>query len=169
MPETAGSERITVHKQKETQSESFREEINALKTNQSLPKFSSTVHAYHDWGDSAIEHQAVTLQWPPRRSPVSDYSAQEGPRHKTNCQVPNHEREGHQMDVNYTINQIWERYLVVHDCQEVKRANKYCCECARCFRMQPAQQQMGWLRGCRERDKRVGQSTGPWSARAHDV
>ena len=51
------------------------------------------------------------------------------------------ESEGHRMGVNYTINHLREKFSVIHVRQEIKRANKECSECARHFRIQPAQQQ----------------------------
>ena len=49
------------------------------------------------------------------------------------------------MGVNYTINHLREKYLVIHVCEEVKWVNRECRECARHFRVQPVQQQMAPL------------------------
>ena len=56
-----------------------------------------------------------------------------------------YESEGHRMGVNYTINHLREKYLVIHVREEVKRVNRECCKCARHFRVQPVQQQMAPL------------------------
>ena len=37
-----------------------------------------------------------------------------------------HESEGHRMGVNYTINYLREKFLVIHVRQEAKRINKDC-------------------------------------------
>ena len=49
------------------------------------------------------------------------------------------------MGVNYTINHLQEKYLVIHVREEVKRVNRECRECARRFKVQPIQQQMAPL------------------------
>ena len=56
-----------------------------------------------------------------------------------------HESEGHQMGLNYTINHVREKYLVVHVREQVKRVMRGCFECARRFRSKPAHQQMAPL------------------------
>ena len=43
------------------------------------------------------------------------------------------ELEGHQMGLDYTINHVQEKYLVVHVCEQVKRVMRECFECARRF------------------------------------
>ena len=49
------------------------------------------------------------------------------------------------MGVNYTINHLQEKYLVIHVREEVKGVNRECRECARRFKVQPVQQQMAPL------------------------
>ena len=56
-----------------------------------------------------------------------------------------HELEGHQMGLNYTINHVREKYLVVHVREQVKRVMSECFECARRFPSEPAHQQMAPL------------------------
>ena len=57
-----------------------------------------------------------------------------------------HELEGHQMGLNYTIDHVREKYLVVHVRKQVKRViMRQCFECARRFRLKPARQQMAPL------------------------
>ena len=47
-----------------------------------------------------------------------------------------------QMGLNYTINHVREKYLVVHVREQVKRVTRECFECVRRFRTKPAHQQM---------------------------
>ena len=49
------------------------------------------------------------------------------------------------MGVNYTINHLLEKYLVIHFREEVKQVNRECRECARRFKVQPVQQRMAPL------------------------
>ena len=66
--------------------------------------------------------------------------------HVTRLIVKNyHESEGHQMGLNYAINHLREKYLVVHVREQVKRVMRECFECARRFRSKPAHQQMAPL------------------------
>ena len=53
--------------------------------------------------------------------------------------------KGHQMALNYTINHVREKYLVVHIREQVKRVMRERFECARRFRSKPAHQQMAPL------------------------
>lgn len=56
-----------------------------------------------------------------------------------------HEREGHEMGVNFTLNHLREKYFVIQGRQQVKKCIKECAECNRRFRGCPAQQQMAPL------------------------
>ena len=56
-----------------------------------------------------------------------------------------HEIEGHEMGVNYTPNDLREKYHVIHSRQEVKACIRNCYECKRRFRLHPAKQQMASL------------------------
>ena len=49
-----------------------------------------------------------------------------------------HEREGHEMGVNFTLNHLREKYFVIQGRQQVKRCIKKCAECKRRFRGCPA-------------------------------
>ena len=60
-----------------------------------------------------------------------------------------HELEGHQMGLNYTINHVQEKYLVVHVREQVKRVMREFFECMRRFRSKPAHQQMAPLQKIR--------------------
>ncbi|XP_015778734.1 PREDICTED: uncharacterized protein LOC107356639 [Acropora digitifera] len=53
-----------------------------------------------------------------------------------------HEKEGHEMGVNLTLNHLREKYFVLHGRQQVKRCIKECAECNRRFRGCPARQQL---------------------------
>ena len=74
-----------------------------------------------------------------------------------------HELEGHQMGLNYTINHVREKYLVVHVREQVKRVMRECFECARRFRSKPAHQQMAPLPNIR-----LQQSSRPFESCAVD-
>ena len=56
-----------------------------------------------------------------------------------------HEREGHEMGVNFTLNHLREKYFVIQGRQQVKKCIKECAECNRRFRGCPARQQMAPL------------------------
>ena len=56
-----------------------------------------------------------------------------------------HELEGHQMGLNYTINHVHEKYLVVHVREQVKRVTREYFECARRFRSKLVHQQVAPL------------------------
>ena len=58
-----------------------------------------------------------------------------------------HELEGHQMGLNYTINHVHEKYLVVHVREQVKRVTReyFIFECARRFRSKLVHQQVAPL------------------------
>ena len=60
------------------------------------------------------------------------------------------------MGLNYTINHVREKYLVVHVREQLKRVMRECCEYARRFRSKPAHQQMAPLPKIR-----LQQSLGP--------
>ena len=56
-----------------------------------------------------------------------------------------HETEGHEMGLNYTLNHLREKYIVVHGRETVKKLIKECPECGRRFRGKPATQEMAPL------------------------
>ena len=56
-----------------------------------------------------------------------------------------HEAEHYEMGINFTINYLRERYIVVRARQEVKRCVSSCAECSRRFRIRPKTQQMAPL------------------------
>ena len=71
--------------------------------------------------------------------------------------------KGHQMALNYTINHVREKYLVVHIREQVKRVMRELFECARRFRSKPAHQQMAPLPKIR-----LQQSSRPFESSAVD-
>ena len=56
-----------------------------------------------------------------------------------------HETEGHEMGLNYTLNHVREKDVVVHERETVKKVIKKCPECRRRFRGKAAAQQMAPL------------------------
>ena len=131
---------------KETQRESFREEISALKSNQSLPKKSSLLPFTPIMIEGILRSNTRLRHSDDLPAEVKFPIILPKKNHVTRLIVKyHHERENHQMGVNYTINHIREKYRVIHVRQEVKRATKECRECARRFRMQPVHQQMAPL------------------------
>ena len=67
------------------------------------------------------------------------------------------------MGLNYTINHVREKYLVVHVREQVRRVKRECFECARRFRSKPAHQQMAPLTKIR-----LQQSSRPFESCAID-
>ncbi|KAL9987286.1 hypothetical protein ACROYT_G001568 [Oculina patagonica] len=131
---------------REAQSEAFSEEIGALRKNQTLPR-KSPLHSSTPIlinrilrSNTRLRHSddlSDDVKFPiilPKRNHVTRLIVQY-----------HHESEGHQMGVNYTINHLQEKYLVMHVREEVKRVNRECRECARRFKVQPVQQQMAPL------------------------
>ena len=130
----------------EAQRSAFEVEIRALENNQPLPRRSSLLPL------TPIMIKG-TLRSNTRLRYSTDLTAEikfpiilPKKNHVTKLIVKYyHESEGHCMGVNYTINHLQEKFLVIHVHQEVKWASKECSECARHFRIQPAQQQMAPL------------------------
>ena len=56
-----------------------------------------------------------------------------------------HEKEGHQMGLNYTLNHLRERYIIVYARETAKRTIRECSECKRRYRGKPLQQQVAPL------------------------
>ena len=56
-----------------------------------------------------------------------------------------HEKEGHQMRLNYTLNHLRERYIIVHARETAKRIVRECNECKRRYKGKPLGQQMAPL------------------------
>ena len=56
-----------------------------------------------------------------------------------------HETEGHERGLNYTLNHLREKYVVVQGRETVKKVIKECPECQRRLRGKPATQQMAPL------------------------
>jgi hypothetical protein len=128
------------------QYESYPDEIEALKQNRNLPKKSSILTLTPILMDGLLrsntrlryaEHLPNRAKYPvilPKKHPVTELIVKY-----------HHEKEGHQMGLNYTLNHLRESYIVVHARETVKRIMKECSECKRRFRGKPLQQQMAPL------------------------
>ena len=128
------------------QYESYPDEIEALKQNRNLPKKSSILTLTPILMDGLLrsntrlryaEHLPNRVKYPvilPKKHPVTELIVKY-----------HHEKEGHQMGLNYTLNHLRESYIVVHARETVKRIMKECSEYKRRFRGKPLQQQMAPL------------------------
>ena len=117
---------------REAQSEAFIDEIGALIKNQTFPRKSTLLPSTPILinrilrSNTRLRHSddlSDDVKFPiilPKRNHVTRLIVQY-----------HHESEGHQMGVNYTINHLREKYLVIHVHEEVKRVNRECRECAR--------------------------------------
>ena len=121
-------------------------EIEASKQNKSFPKKSSiltftpilidgllrsnTRLRYAEYLPHRVEYPVIL----PKKHPVTELIVKY-----------HHEKEGHQIRLNYTLNHLRERYIVVHVRETVKRIIKECSECKRRFRGKPLQQQVAPL------------------------
>ena len=128
------------------QYESYPDEIEALKKNRNLPKKSSILTLTPILMDGLLrsntrlryaEHLPNRVKYPvilPKKHPVTELIVKY-----------HHEKEGHQMGLNYTLSHLRESYIVVLARETVKRIMKECSECKRRFRGKPLQQQMAPL------------------------
>jgi hypothetical protein len=130
----------------EAQSECYPGEIEALKQNKTLPKKSTiltftpilmdgllrahTRLCYSEAVPNSVKYPVIL----PKKHPVTELIIKY-----------HHEKEGHQMGLNYTLNHLRERYIIVHARETVKRILRECNECKRRFRGKPSQQQMAPL------------------------
>lgn len=131
---------------KETQCAEFREEIEALKQSQPLPRKSSIL-PFTPMMINGILRSNTRLRHSSDLSPDVKFPIILPKKNHVTALIVKyyHESEGHRMGVNFTINHLREKYLVIHVRQEVKRASKECRECARHFQVHPAKQQMAPL------------------------
>ena len=131
---------------KEAQIDAYRNEFEALTNGKPLPKQSSILNLTPILKDGLMRcntrlRYSVELtdnvKYPiilPKRHPVTQLIVRY-----------HHEREGHEMGVNFTLNHLRERYMVVNGRELVKRTIKTCAECKRRFRGKPSSQQMAPL------------------------
>ena len=131
---------------REAQDEAFPDEINALMAKRQLPKKSSILpltpmlkngilrsNSRLRYSDDLPEETKFPILLP-KKHPVTKLIVKY-----------HHEIEGHEMGVNFTLNHLREKYIVIHGRQEVKRCVRDCAECKRRFRGSPASQQMAPL------------------------
>ena len=131
---------------REAQSEAFSDEIGALIKNQTLPRKSTLLPSTPILIDRILRSNTRLRHSDDLSDDVKFPIILPKRNHVTRLIVQyHHESEGHQMGVNYTINHLREKYLVIHVREEVRRVNRECRECARRFKVQPAQQQMAPL------------------------
>ena len=127
---------------REAQGEAFSEEIGALRKNQTLPRKSPLLPSTPILINRILRSNTRLRHSDDLSNDVKFPIILPKRNHVTRLIVKHHESEGHQMGVNYTINHLREKHLVIHVCEEVKRVNRECRECARRFKVQPVQQQM---------------------------
>lgn len=111
------------------QSKTFADDITALKSNKPLLKSSSLLPFTPILVDGLLQSNtrlrnsgdlSVDVKFPiilPKKNPVSRLIIKY-----------HHESEGHRMGVNYTINHLREKYLVIHVREQAKRLINDCCE-----------------------------------------
>ena len=131
---------------REAQIEAYRQEFEALTNGKSLPKQSSILNLSPIMYKGLLrsntrlrysEELTDSVKYPiilPKRHPVTQLIVKY-----------HHETEGHEMGVNFTLNHLRERYMVVNGRELVKRTIKACAECKRRFRGKAASQQMAPL------------------------
>ena len=131
---------------KEAQIDAYRNEFEALTNGKPLPKQSSILNLTPILKDGLMRcytrlRYSVELtdnvKYPiilPKRHPVTQLIVRY-----------HHESEGHEMGVNFTLNHLRERYMVVNGRELVKRTIKTCAKCKRRFRGKPSSQQMAPL------------------------
>ncbi len=131
---------------KEAQIEAYRQEFDALTNRKPLPKQSSILNLTPILKNGLMrsntrlrysEELTDNVKYPiilPKRHPVTQLIVKY-----------HHESEGHEMGVNFTLNHLRERYMVVNGRELVKRTIKTCAECKRRFRGKPSSQQMAPL------------------------
>ena len=130
----------------EAQYERYPNEFDALKRNKKLPKRSAILAFTPISADGLLrfntrlryaENLPNSVKYPvilPKKHPVMKLVIK--------C---HHEKEGHQMELNYTLNHLRERYIIVHARETAKRIIRECNECKRRYRGKPLQQQMAPL------------------------
>jgi len=131
---------------REAQTEAYSEEIEALAKNKPLPRKSTLLPCTPILINRILRSNTRLRNSDDLPDDVKFPIILPKRNHVTRLVVKyHHESEGHQMGVNYTINHLREKYLVIHVREEVKRVNRECRECARRFKVQPVQQQMAPL------------------------
>ena len=135
---------------KQTQEIVFPKEMSALKKGKPVPKTSSLLKLNPMLENGVMRSNTRLRNADPISKDVKFPIILPKKNHVTNLVVKyHHESEHHEMGVNFTINHLREKYLVVHARQEVKRCVSSCAECSRRFRIRPKTQQMAPLPGNR--------------------
>ena len=131
---------------KDAQYDAFNEEIKALVGGKELPKKSSILTFTPMVTDGTLRSNTrlrysddlpEETKYPiilPKKHPVTELIVKD-----------HHETEGHEMGLNYTLNHLREKFMVIHARETVKKVIRECFECQRRFRGKPATQQMAPL------------------------
>ena len=131
---------------REAQNEAFSDEVAALSRSQPLPRKSTLLPCTPILINRILRSNTRLRHADDLPADVKFPVILPKKHHVTRLIVQYyHESEGHRMGVNFTINHLREKYLVIHVREEVKRVNRECRECARRFKVQPVQQQMAPL------------------------
>ena len=128
---------------KETQERGFAKEIAALKKGKPVPRSSSLLKLNPIFENGILRSNTRLRNAKEVSKEVKFPVILPKKNHETSLIVKyHHETEHHEMGVNFTINHLREKYLVVHARPEVKRCVSSCAECSRRFRLRPKTQQM---------------------------
>ena len=135
---------------KQTQEIVFPKEMAALKKGKPVPKTSSLLKLNPMLENGVMRSNTRLRNADAISKDVKFPIILPKKNHVTNLVVKyHHESEHHKMGVNFTINHLREKYLVVHARQEVKCCVSSCAECSRQFRIRQKTQQMAPLPGIR--------------------
>ena len=130
----------------EAQHDAFTDEIKALVCGKGLPKKSSIL-TYTLMVTDGILRSKTRLRYSNDLTDETKYPIILPKKHPVTELIVkyHHETEGHKMGLNYTVNRLGEKYVVVHGRETVKKLNKECPECRKRFRGKPATRQMAPL------------------------
>ena len=119
------------------QYEVYSEEIEASKKKKDLPKRSSILTFTPILMDGLLRSN-TRLRYSDNLPNSVKYPVILPKKHPVTIQIIkyHHEREGHEMGLNHTLNHLRENYVIVHAREMVKRVLKDCMECKRRFRRQ---------------------------------
>ena len=130
----------------EAQYERYPDRFDALKRNKNLPKRSGILTFTPILADGSLssntrlcyaENLPNSVKYPvilPKKHPVTKLIIKY-----------HHAKERHQMGLNYTMNHLCKRYIIVHARETAKRIIRECNKCKRRYRGNPLQQQMAPL------------------------
>ena len=131
---------------KKAQYDAFTEEIKASVSGKELPKKSSIL-TFTPIVPDGILRSNTRLRYSTDLPDETKYRIILPKKHYVTELILkyHHETEGHEMGLNYTLNHLREKYIVVHGREIGKKLIKKCSECRRRFRGKPATQQMAAL------------------------